>query len=182
MEYYLKNVSVQHDSLEFSWEDVAGCPWQLTTVILRLWPDGKVFSKEEIENDREKRIRSDEWNSAESTLTIEPITYIIPRGYCLSREYQYYNNYFNLKLSSDPLFSPCDVNHTVNWRPLDKCRTYRIEIESLYSSSSKTGPSFYSQIVFTSLRSSHPSLTQGSTFDLFTFADAESKDLIIYYL
>jgi len=175
MEYYLKNVSVKHDSLEFSWEDVAGCPWQLTTVILRLWPDGKVFSKEEIENDRQERTRSDEWYSAASKITIEPITYIIPRRYCLSSEY--YNKYFNLKLSSDPLFSSCDVNHTVNWRPLDKCRTYLIEIESLYSSSSKTGPSFYSQIVITSFRSS-PSLAQGSISSPYITC----KDVIIYYL
>ena len=160
MDSYLKNVSAQHDFLEFSWEDIAGCPLQLTSIILRLWPDGLVPSQQQRELAKQNKAnRRPGWNSASNSIP-EPITYIIPRRHCLQLSYEKNNSNLNLKLSYESLFSTCDRNHTdVKWESLSKCRMYLLEIESLYSPASITGPSF-SQTIFTSSRSS-PSLTQG---------------------
>ncbi len=161
MESYLKNVSAQHDSLEFSWEDIAGCPLQLTSIIVRLWPDGLVPSQQQRELAKQNKAnRRPGWNSASISIP-EPITYIIPRRHCLQLSYEKNNSNLNLKLSYESLFSTCDRNHTdVKWKSLSKCRMYLLEIESLYSPASITGPSF-SQTIFTSSRSS-PTLTQGN--------------------
>lgn len=131
----LMNASVLPNSLTLSWKDYVGCPRQLTTIILRLWQDGLVPPKK----------RKD--SSSELTTEIKPITYIIPQS-CLT-QLQNRSGFFFLHLSPSPLLSTCNTQHGVEWKPLDSCRKYVLEVESLYSLTSSTGPST-SQTIFTS--------------------------------
>lgn len=125
----LMTVSVQFDSLELSWEDNSGCAPRLTSVNLKLWPDG-ILPKE-----------GDDISFLKTA--IKPINYIIPKS-CLEQAPRD-GNIFSVTLSSN--HSSCSQ---VQWKSLDKCRKYVLEMESQYSSA-WTGPSS-SKTIFTSIK------------------------------
>jgi len=133
----LMSVSALFDSLSLNWEDNSGCASRLTSISLKLWPDGVMPSK--VGKDVTGII----------TTAIDPITYIIPRN-CL-KQVPRDGNLFSLTLSSN--HSTC--TH-VPWQTLDKCRKYVLEIQFQYSSA-WNGPAS-SQTIFTS--------TQGGTIEL----------------
>jgi len=139
------NASILFDSMTLSWEDLSGCASRLTSINIRLWPDGVMPSKKGITDDITDKDQV--INSPKSTID-DPIIYNIPRS-CL-KQFPVDGNIFSMTLSSS---RPC--LHVIRWIPLDKCRKYALEIQAQYSSSSWTGPTI-SQIVFTS--------TQGSSF------------------
>ncbi len=125
----LMTVSVQFDSLALSWEDNSGCAPRLTSVNLKLWPDGIVPKEGE-----------------DITLlktAINPINYVIPKS-CLEQVPRD-GNIFSVTLSSN--HSSCSQ---VQWKSLNKCRKYVLEMESQYSSA-WTGPSS-SKTIFTSIK------------------------------
>lgn len=125
----LMSVSTQFDSLALSWEDNSGCASRLTSINLRLWPDGILPPKQ---------------GYTKLTTTIEPINYNIPRS-CLEQVGRD-GNLFSVTLSSNHSSSACS-NFT--WQSLDKCRKYMFEMESKYSSA-WIGPSS-SQTIFVAL-------------------------------
>lgn len=133
----LMSVSALFDSLALNWEDNSGCASRLTSISLRLWPDGALPSK--------KQGTAGQVKSLDLDASIEqPITYIIPRS-CL-KLVPNDGNLFSLTLSSSSNHSTC---RHVQWEPLDKCRKYVLQMESQYSSS-WTGPSSF-QTIFTSI-------------------------------
>jgi len=126
------NVSVAFDSLELNWEDNSGCASRLTSISLRLWPDGVTSSNQN--------------GSLKTSATIEPISYKIPRNCFKSRLGG--NNMFSIRLPHSDHQLPSCIQH-VQWKLLDKCRKYLFEMESQYSSA-WTGPSSSLTIFITS--------------------------------
>lgn len=134
----LMSVSALFDSLALNWEDNSGCASRLTSINLRLWPDGALPSKKQgTAAGQVKSLDSDTSNE-------QPITYTIPRS-CL-KLVPNDENPFSMTLSSSSNHSSC---RHVQWEPLDKCRKYVLQMESQYSSS-WTGPSSF-QTIFTSI-------------------------------
>ena len=128
----LMSVSALLDSLVLNWEDNSGCASRLTSINIRLWPDGILpIGAKKAGIDRS--LKSE----------IQPIYYNIPRN-CL-KQIPRDGNLFSVTLSSN--HSSC-LN--IPWETLDKCRKYVIDMESTYSSS-WTGPSS-SQTIFTSIQ------------------------------
>ena len=117
----LISASARSDSLILNWEDNSGCASRLTSVNLRLWSDGVVpVSKED---------------------GLKPLNSLqIPRS-CL-RLTNNGQNLFSITLSAN---QSCPIQ----WKPLDNCRKYKLEMESQYSST-WNGPTF-TQEVFTLL-------------------------------
>jgi len=126
----LMTVSVQFDSLALSWEDNSGCAPRLTSVNLKLWPDGIVPQEEDD-------------TTLLKTAIMKPIIYAIPKS-CLGQVPRD-GNIFSVTLSSN--HSSCSQ---VQWKSLNKCRKYVLEMESQYSSA-WTGPSS-SKTIFTSIK------------------------------
>jgi len=133
----LVSVSAFSDSLALNWEDNSGCASRLTSVNLRLWPDGVLPLKKGNSEDDEQL------DSFKTVQLLQPITYIIPKS-CL-RQVPRDGNLFSMTLSSNRS-SSCNYDL---WQPLHKCRKYILEMESQYSSS-WTGPSSF-QTIFTSI-------------------------------
>ena len=113
----LINVSATPDSLVLNWEDNTGCASWLTSVNLRLWSDGVVPTSD---NDN----------------TLVPVNNLhIPRS-CLKLNNDG-KNLFSITLSAN---EDCPVQ----WISLDKCRKYKLEMKSQYSSK-WTGPKVFQE-------------------------------------
>ena len=125
----LVTVSVQFDSLALGWEENSGCAPRLTSVNLKLWPD-EIVPKE-----------GDDITLLKTA--IKPTNYIIPKS-CLEQVPRG-GNIFSVILSTN--HSSCSQ---VQWKSLDKCRKYVLEMESQYSST-WTGPSS-SKTIFTPIK------------------------------
>jgi len=121
------NVTGVFDSLRLDWEDNSGCVSRLTSLTLRLWPDGI------LPMDLGSGIDASDQGLPSKTSAAEPITYIVPRS-CM-KQVPRDGNVFSSTLSSNNSTCP-----HVTWQPLDKCRKYIIEVVSQYSSA-WNGPS-----------------------------------------
>ena len=135
------NVSSLQESLTVNWEDNTGCASRLSSINLRLWPDGL------------KTRAIDEADSSNTSDIIEPITYdSIKKSRCLVQLPHINENYFALTLtpyrSQDRESYNAYCRYEIGWKKLDKCRKYVLEMETQYSSE-VTGPQS-SHIFFTS--------------------------------
>lgn len=139
------NVSGLPNSLELNWKDFAGCPSQLTSIILRLWPNGLVLPPKK--RTGKELIKTSIFISRKPEIDFEPITYIIP-NIDLSRRYSSSDDDKNPLFSINLSFFKAPYGG-VKWQPLNNCRKYVLEIESLYSWTSTAGPKI-SQTIYTS--------------------------------
>ena len=118
----LISASALSGSLILNWEDNTGCASRLTSIRLRLWPDGVV-----------PLVKEEDLKPANSLN--------IPRS-CLQLTNDGKQDLFSVILSA---------NHScrISWKQLDNCRKYKLEMESQYSST-WNGPTFALEM-FTSI-------------------------------
>ncbi len=121
------------DAFKLEWVDNSVCSSRLTSINLKLWPDGVIPSKNGTDGD-DYRNRVE---SLKSETFAEPITYNIPIS-CLKSYYRE-NNFLMTLGDIRRFYYPYRECSAVEWKPLDKCRKYVIEMESQYSST-WTGP------------------------------------------